>query len=168
MNRSHTRAGLILAATLHLVAGCDDDKPNNHYALKEVIDVEGTCWENHVGRRDSYAGQIVRWRTVETGVISTYGFISFPLSERLAERTLDEVTHPTVYHTPSMILFERIDIDTNQPKWILNGVSDRGENAQGYDSTCEVEVVKRGTKLSEPEWLKDKPSRASPESRGRP
>ena len=57
------------------LAACDEDKTENHYQLKEVIDVQGTCSEDHVGQRDNYAGQIVRWQTVETGKISTYGFL---------------------------------------------------------------------------------------------
>jgi len=57
-----------------------------------------------------------------------------------------------MYHTPSVVSFleMEIDIDTNQPNWILHGVSDRGENSQRYDSTCEVEVVKRGTEFHDP------------------
>ena len=35
----------------------------------------------------------------------------------------------------------------NQPKWVLDGVSDCGENSQGYGSTCELEVVKRVKEL---------------------
>jgi hypothetical protein len=60
--------------------GCDEDKPKYHHVLNEVIDVQGMCCENHVGRRDNYAGQIVRWQTVETGKVSTYGFVSKGLS----------------------------------------------------------------------------------------
>jgi hypothetical protein len=142
-SKAHTLRGMLLAALSTLVSGCDDEK-KNPYVLKEVIKVQGECWENHVGKRDNYSGQIVRWQTVETGEISTYGFLSIPFS---AERTLDEVTHPTVYHMPSVLSFMEIDIDTNQPNWVLHGVSDRGENSQGYDSTCEVEVVKRGMEL---------------------
>jgi hypothetical protein len=35
--------------------------------LKEVIDIQGTCSEDHVGQRDDYAGEIVRWQAVDTG-----------------------------------------------------------------------------------------------------
>jgi hypothetical protein len=130
------------------ITACDDEKPKNHHVLQEVIDVQGTCWENHVGQRDSYAGHIVRWQTVETGKILTYGFVSMAFS---AQRSIDEATHPTVYHMPSMVSFTDIDVDTNQPNWVLHGVSDRGEdsegNSQGYDSTCELDVVKRGKEL---------------------
>jgi hypothetical protein len=65
------------------------------------------------------------------------------------ERTLDEVTHPTSYHPPSTISFMEADIDTNQSNWVIHGVSDRGENSQGYDSTCEVDVVKRGMEIND-------------------
>jgi hypothetical protein len=141
MKQLLTCFGVVLSITM---MACDEDKPKYHYVLNEVIDVQGACWENHVGQRYNYAGQIVRWKTVETGTISTYGFVSTPFS---AERAIDEATHPTVYHTPSMVSFTEIGIDTNQPKWVLGGVSDRGENSQGYDSTCELEVVKRGKEL---------------------
>ncbi len=126
-------------------AGCDDSKPKPKNTLKEVIDVRGTCWENHVLQKDIYAGQIVRWQAADTGKILTYGSVTIP---SYTERLLDEVTHPTVYHMPFVISFDQIDIDTEQPRWTIHGVSDRGENTQGYDSTCEVEVVKRGTDLS--------------------
>ena len=54
-----------------------------------------------------------------------------------------------------MIEFKTIEIDTSQPRWLLTGgVSDRGESAQGYDSTCEIEVAKRGKELADP--FKDK------------
>jgi hypothetical protein len=73
---------------------------------------------------------------------------------RATDHILDEVNHPTVYHTPRQLSFLEIDIDTDQPKWTLHGVSDRGEipeNAiQGYNSTCELEVVKRGTEIRLP------------------
>lgn len=46
-----------------------------------------------------------------------------------------------------MIEFPELDIDTDQPKWVIHGVSDRGKNAQGYDSTCNVDVVKRGMEV---------------------
>jgi hypothetical protein len=110
------------------ITACDDDKLKDHHVLLEVIDVQGPCWENHVGRRDKYYGHIVRWKTVETDKISTYGFVSMEFS---AERALDEATHPTVYHMPSMVSFTEIDVDTNQPKWVLHGVSDRGEDSDG-------------------------------------
>jgi hypothetical protein len=103
------------------------------------------CWENHVGQRDRYAGQIVRWQTVKTGEILTYGFLIIPFS---VERTLDEVAHPTLYHPPSVISIMKIDIDTNQPNWVIHGVSNRDENSQGYDSTCEVDVMKRGMEIN--------------------
>jgi hypothetical protein len=117
-------AGLLLAATPHLVARCADEKPKNHYTLKEAIDVEGTCWENHMGQKDKYAGQIVRWETVETRQVMTYGFVSFSFEPKsLAERAFDEATHPTVYHTPSMIEFKMIDIDTRCGLALVRGAA---------------------------------------------
>jgi hypothetical protein len=134
-------AGLIIVAIT--VASCDDEKPE--YTLKEVIDVQGTCAEDHVGQEDHYAGQIVRWQSVKNGAVSTYGFLSKPL---LPKDVIDEATHPTVYHTPLTMSFMKIEIDTSQPAWVLHGVSDRGEESeQGYDSTCELEVVKRGMEI---------------------
>ena len=127
--------------------GCDDSKSKPKHVLREVIDVQGTCLENHVGKKDNYAGQIVRWEAVDTGKISTYGFVSLPFS---TDRIIEEATHATAYHTPFMISFEEIGIDTSQPKWTVHGVSSRGEKSQGYDSTCELEVMKRGTELSDP------------------
>jgi hypothetical protein len=73
---------------------------------------------------------------------------------RVTDHILDEVNHPTVYRTPRQLSFLEIDIDTDQPKWTLHGVSDGGESPedaiQGYNSTCELEVLKRGTEIRLP------------------
>jgi hypothetical protein len=69
-------SAISLAVLLTGTAACDEEKPTDHYILKEVIDVQGTCSEDHVGQIDSYAGQIVRWQTVRTGTILTYGFVT--------------------------------------------------------------------------------------------
>lgn len=143
----------MLVALSVAVTACDEKKPDSRYVLKEVIDVQGTCSEDHVRLRDNYAGQIVRWQAVDTGKVSTYGFL-FKKEGDLAQ-ILDEVTHPTVYHTPESLSFLEINIDTDQPKWVLHGVSDRGGESSdspisGYDSTCELEVVKRGMEIRMP------------------
>jgi hypothetical protein len=151
----------LLVALSVAITACDEEKPENRYMLKEVIDVQGMCSEDHVGQRDNYAGQIVRWQAVDTGKVSTYGFLS--RTGDLAQRVLDEVAHPHVYHTPEMISFLEIDIDTNQPKWVLHGVSDRGGDdtsdegnhsldslTSGYNATCDLEVVKRGMEIRMP------------------
>ena len=109
--------------------------------LKEVISLQGTCSEDHANRKDTYVGSIVRWQTVATGRIRTYGYVALPFS---AERATDEASHPTVYHPPNSISFDQIDIDTNQPNWQLHGVSVHGENGEGLNSTCELVVTKRG------------------------
>jgi hypothetical protein len=147
------RHAFLFVALSVAISGCEKEEPRDHYVLKEVIDVQGTCWEDHVGRRDSYAGQIVRWQAVEAEKISTYGFLF--KEEDLTQHIIDEVTHPTVYHTPWRLSFLEIDIDTSQPKWELHGVSDRGDDSpeaetKGYDSTCDLEVVKRGTEIRTP------------------
>jgi hypothetical protein len=120
--------------------------------LKEAIDVRGTCSEDHVRQRDEYDGQIVRWQMADTGKILAYGFLS--KRGNLANQLLDEVNNPYVYHTPRQISFLEIDVDTDQPRWTLHGVSDRGESPedaiQGYNSTCDVEVIKRGMEIRVP------------------
>jgi hypothetical protein len=99
----------LLVALSVAITACDEEKPANRDVLKEVIDVQGMCSEDHVGQRDNYAGQIVRWQAIDTGKVSTYGFLS--RTGDLAQHVLDEVTHPHVYHTPEMISFLEINID---------------------------------------------------------
>lgn len=137
---------LLMVIAAALLSGCDDSKPPSKYILKEVIDVGGLCWENHVGKKDRYIGQVVRWQDVDTKEISIYGFLSRPF---VVERVLEEVKNQTVYHLPFMISFKTIDADTSEAHWIIHGVSDYGENTQGYDSTCEVDVTKRGTSAAD-------------------
>ena len=119
------------------------------YALKEVIEIKGVCDEDHVGQSDNYSGQVVRWLDTETGVISIYGSVN---KEATAETFMREAEHPVDYHTPFVISFDQIDLDTSQTKWVLHGVSDRGKTEdgfnQGYKSTCNASVVSRSTKLS--------------------
>ena len=117
-------------ALIGTLFGCGEDEQPK-FTLKEVIEVQGTCAEDRVGRQDHYAGQVVRWQSVQNGTISTYGFISKPFS---TEAILEEAKHPTAYTTPSMISFMAIDIDTSEPMWLLHGVSDRGEDQTGYVS----------------------------------
>lgn len=143
-----------------------------HDTLLEVIDVEGTCAEDDVGQADSYAGQIVRWKMAETGKISTYGFVT---ATNINSNITERVEHPSGYHTPDRVAFGvaellfrgwrkpsasarqppaddslqalEIDIDTNQPEWTLHGVSDHGEYQQGFRTTCQLKVTKRGTEI---------------------
>jgi hypothetical protein len=139
-------AGLALMSIA--MTGCDESKPTPNaeskptlnYVLKEVINIEGTCWENHVGQKDKYVGQIVRWENVATS-----GLVTLPLSR---ERLLDEVKDPTAYRTPDTV-FVPLATDTSQPHRRINGVSSRRENTRGYDSTCELDVKKRGTERSD-------------------
>jgi hypothetical protein len=147
------RHTLLLVAFSVAITACGEKEAKKPYVLKEVIDVQGMCSEDHVGQRDNYAGQIVRWESVDTGKIFTYGFLA--KTGDLAQHILEEVTHSTVYHTPESLSFLEIDIDTSQPKWVLHGVSDRGENSSegrtsGYNSTCDLEVVRRGMDIRIP------------------
>jgi hypothetical protein len=146
MNSRHA-AALALLAILSLVACNNRPEPQPHYTLLEVIDVKGSCYEDHVRKPDSYAGQIVRWRNDQVKQVLTYGSVTN--TGNLVARVSDEVRHPTVYHTPFMVRFSDIRIDTSQPRWTLHGVSesDSEDENKGYDSTCEMTVVKRGTEL---------------------
>jgi hypothetical protein len=83
----------------------------------------------------------IRWNRQN----STYGSVNTGFS---AQRIINEVSHPTTYYPPFMITFDEIDIDATQPKWEIQGVSDRGENSQGYGATCQLAVVKRGREIS--------------------
>ena len=60
MRRVFTLVALSVAVT-----ACDEKKSDSQYVLKEVIDVRGTCSEDHVRQSDNYAGQIVRWQAVD-------------------------------------------------------------------------------------------------------
>jgi hypothetical protein len=144
-----TRIVIVASAAIFSVAltTCQSHKPETHYTLLEVIDVKGTCHEDHVNQSDSYAGQIVRWRNDSTKQISTYGSVTN--TGDLVRRTIEGVKHPTKYQTPFSIEFMDIQFETNLPKWELHGTSWREEGGPGYDTTCELVVVKRGKELKE-------------------
>jgi hypothetical protein len=151
------RAALIFVALSFMLAGCDEKKPERQAVLKEAIHVRGSCSEDHVGRPDTYAGQIVRWQTIETGQVLTYGFV---MRSRWLQHAIDEAMHPNSYHPPSTISFAHIEIDTSQPKWVLHGVSEGDEDgSHSYDATCDIEVVERADKVWEmgdlTRWLED-------------
>jgi hypothetical protein len=137
----------VIVVALTLTSCSEQEAPN--FTLLEVIDVQGTCFEDHVQKQDQYSGQIVRWQSKETGKIMTYGTVTKPLK---AEAIIEEAKHPTAYYTPYSLSFDQIGIDTSQPKWVLHGVSDRGEaeSSYGYDSTCELAVMKRGMEIHKP------------------
>jgi hypothetical protein len=136
---------IVVALTL---TGCGK-REEPKFTLLEVIDVQGTCAEDHVGKQDQYSGQIVRWQSKETGKTIVYGTVAKPVK---AEAIMEEAKHPTAYYTPYSLSFDQIDFDTSQPKWVLHGVSDRGEaeSSYGYDSTCDLTVVTRGMEIHEP------------------
>jgi hypothetical protein len=80
----------------------------------------------------------------------------------MTEHIVDEVKHPTVYHTPEQVKFSDIDIDTSQTTWVLHGISQAlhriaddsdssDELTNDYDSTCNLEVTKRGMEIRPPE-----------------
>jgi hypothetical protein len=134
--------GLLIAAVSPVISESDESKPKSKYIFIELIDVKGMCWEDHVGKRDSYGGHIVRWQEAKFGRGFTYGSVSIPFDP---QRSIDEATHPTTFHSPFMIEFADIRVDTSQPKWTLSAVSSHTDGGPQYDSTCEVEVLKRGT-----------------------
>lgn len=136
-------APLILAVIA--LAACSKEEARSPPVIKEAFRIKGTCSEDHVSRPDSYAGLIVRSQAVSTGEVATYGFV---LRMRLQQHLMEEAMQPNVYHPPTTISFVLIDVDTSQPTWVLHGLSERGEDgSQGYDSTCNVEVVERSNKV---------------------
>lgn len=44
----------------------------------------------------------------------------------------------------------------------MHGVSDRGENEQGFDATCQFDVTKRGKELNDPSRTNPRLGRADP------
>jgi hypothetical protein len=126
MCKSMSLRPLLVALSL-AVAACGEEKRDNPYTLKEVIDVQGPCAEDHVGQQDHYMGQIVRWQSVKSGEILTYGFLS---KGDPFKHVFEEVSAPTVYHTPLIISFRNVEVDTSLPKWVLHGVSNRGDSAR--------------------------------------
>ena len=143
-------APLILAAIA--LTACSNEETKSPWVLKEAIRIKGTCSEDHVSRPDSYAGQVVRWQIAGTGEVSTYGSVSIM---RMQQHTMAEVMQPNAYHPPFMISFQQIEVDTSQPRWVLHGLSERGEDgSKGYYSTCNVEVVERSNKLDDADFMK--------------
>jgi hypothetical protein len=139
------RAALIFAA-LALTACSNEEKESPRVLIKEAFHVMGTCSEDHVSRRDDYAGLIVRSQSVSTGGAATYGFVQ---RMRPRQYLMEEmIMQPNAYHPPTAISFVLIDVDTSQRTWVLHGISERGEDgSQGYNSTCNVEVVERSNKV---------------------
>lgn len=142
---------LFTSLALALMACGDKTKPQHHSTLLEVIDVNGPVVKITRGCQTDMPEEIVRWRDDETMEIATYGSVTN--TGDLIQRTLDKAKHPTAYQTLFVIDFLDIQIDTNQAKWTLHGVSDsiRGEGPDiesGYDSTCKLVVTKRGKELT--------------------
>jgi hypothetical protein len=49
-------------------------------------------------------------------------------------------------------------------RWLVHGLSVRtGDSPEQYDSTCDLEVVKRGLEIRPPDWLRDAPSSPHPQ-----
>jgi hypothetical protein len=140
---------VLLAGALSVVlSACDENSAKKlSYTQLEVIQVKGACHEDHTQQTDVYEGEITRSRNDETREVLTSGSVTS--TRDISERVLEEVDHPTKYQPPFIVEFMDTQVDTNQPKLILHGVSvsDRGDDEQGYDTTCELTVVKRDKKL---------------------
>jgi hypothetical protein len=146
---------------LHPIHHREGPQPKEpHFTMVEIIEVKGSCFEDHVRRSDSYSGQIIRWQVDETREVSTFGHVTRASSDSVP---LIQAQHP--YYAPPVVDFRDIEIDTGLPKWTLHGVSsseqdedegmDNHEHGFGYDSTCELEVVGRAPGAVRHENLKE-------------
>jgi hypothetical protein len=147
--RLSSQSSVLLTAAVFpalVLTSCDADKPQNHEQLKEVIDVQGTCAGDQAAA-DHYSGKIYRWQKAETGKVAAYGVL-FKTPNSASDA--NEGPQPADRRTPRKVSFAQIDIDTDQPRWTLRGVSDSSDVAGAIqqplkrdDTACEVEVVSR-------------------------
>ncbi len=141
----HPLAAICIAA---IICGCqrETQRPPTNTVL-EVLELKGACKEDHVSQWTSYDGDIVRSRSNETGKVATYGFVR--ISEGIPTLFRAELKHWTTYYPPEIISFEKLATNTTLRHFTIHGVSMRlnEEHDHGYDSTCEMDVVKRGKTL---------------------
>jgi len=146
---NHAAFRLIFAAVIGAsVAACDDDPSPDPHTKLEVIKLAGTCKEDQANKSDDYDA-VVRRRNNKTGEISTDGFASV---RNPVEHLYEEAQNPNEYHTPYLIHFGEIQLDTNQDQWTLRGISVFGDERDnlGRKATCVLDVVERRTESPDP------------------
>lgn len=139
-----------VAVSLALLSGClmgCEQKPKVHYTLIEVVEVAGTCKEDHANQSGKYAGFIETNRNDTTGKIERFGYVSLPLSDQI-----HIADNPGTYTPPDSITFFGNMGDLSGADLTLHGISskldDKGEDefGAGYASTCDLTVTRRGNK----------------------
>lgn len=135
-------AGLsVVFLSVMAVSGCDEQKPKKQHTLLEIIRVQASCFEDHVRLADTYAGQIVRWKSITSGEVTIYGYVNN--TKDPVQRALALLEKPNSYQTPSVVEFQIVEADTNQASWSQPGISNFGEGKLRYASTCQIEVMGR-------------------------
>lgn len=137
---------LVLTATIILptLAQAQAIEP---FTLLEVIHVQGECWENNSNVHGKYAGQIVRWKSNTSSDIAIYGSVNL---NDINDKIMQKAINPTRYFPPDIVEFPSVKEDLTKPVVRLNGISFNGENEQGLDSTCQLDITKRDMTLDEP------------------
>jgi hypothetical protein len=145
------RARLVtLAVPLVLVTACGQDRPKDQYSLIEYVEVQGSCFEDHVRQTGKYVGSIVHWRNMTKNTERRYGSVNrWPSNEEMVEK----VGSPHKYFLPSIIAFDDVaGDDLHRPNFTAKGLSEhvtaRSDNSgPHYEATCHLTVVKRSPTL---------------------
>ena len=128
-----------------LVIGCEQKEPESVYDLKEVIGVQGICFEDTAHKAYRYAGNIIRLRNKQNGTTSGYGSVTRVGSAEPS--AVGEADSTASYDPPHLISFYEIKPDDRQDRLVLRGFSYRGREAPIYAATCKLNVVKRTSEL---------------------
>lgn len=126
----------------------DDARPVSEPKLPghefiEWVAVGGTCQEDHATQGGHYAGELVHWRDMATGISTRYGSVE-SLDATSVEAMTDEVQHPNRYHPPFSVDFRDIAASYFQSQaFVLHGVTDDLKHVAGYAATCNLSVTRR-------------------------
>jgi hypothetical protein len=144
------------ALALLLMAACDEKKEaKDDSKLLEVIELHGTCKEDHATVAGDYDATVMRYETQEEGQaprILTYGFAQS--TRDFVKDTMEELKNggqnAGKYYPPFSIDLFNITLDTSQSHWVLHGMSSADEGQTAYAATCDLTVVKRGMEIPKP------------------
>jgi hypothetical protein len=134
-----------------VLGACGQDPPKDEYRFIEYVEIEGSCFEDHVRQPGKYTGSIVHWRNVTKNTEMRYGSVH-RWAEEVAE-TSEQIENPHKYFLPFSIQFDDVaPQDLRNPTFTAKGVAKHitgrdGDAAPQYEATCLLAVVKRSATL---------------------
>src|SRR6266508_1681456 len=97
----------IVVVLIVIGIACNNPK-KDEYKIIDKIEVEGTCFEDHVKQQANYKGSIVHWHNITKNIHSWYGSVHNWESMK-SEKLFESINDPYKYNPPFTIEFHNLN-----------------------------------------------------------